>query len=70
MKHWKSKQKPNQAIGKPVRERNQELLNTVLRDVPHDGADHTVEMVVRWEAFEVIIQNKELRIDGEPLTSE
>ncbi len=70
MNHWKSKQKTNQAIGKPARERNQEILNTVLEDVPEDGKWHHVEMMVRWEGYHVVIRDNGLKVDGESVGSD
>jgi hypothetical protein len=70
MDYWKRKQKPNQAIGKPVLKRNQEVIEQVLEDVPHDGLDHTVEMRVRREGYGLIIRNRGLKVDGESVGSD
>lgn len=56
---------PGLAIGKPIPERNLEILDQLLKDVPHDGEDHVVEIRVRWEGYHVILRNKGLKIDGE-----
>lgn len=64
-KYWAKHQKPGLAIGKPIPERNLEILDQLLKDVPHDGEDHVVEIRVRWEGYHVILRNKGLKIDGE-----
>jgi hypothetical protein len=70
MKYWERKAQPGKAIGKPTLERNQEVLQQVLEDVPRDGKDHTVEMQVRWEGYGIILRSKGLKVDGENVESE
>jgi hypothetical protein len=70
MDYWKSKQKPGKAIGKPIMERNQEILNTLREYIPHDGKDHVVELRVHREGYGLILRERGLKVDGEPVRSE
>lgn len=70
MDYWKRKQKPGLAIGKPIIERNQEIIELMLEDVPHDRKDHTVEMVVRREGYGLILRERGLKVDGENVKSD
>ncbi len=44
---------------------NQEILNELLRDVPHDNKAHTIQLQVKWDGYHIILKNKGLKIDGE-----
>lgn len=58
------------AQGKPIMENNQEIINQLREYIPHDGKDHTVEMVVRREGYGIILRERGLKVDGENVKSD